>query len=195
MSDKVKVAVLCSGGGTNLQALIDKEKSGQLPDTKIVRVIASKETAYALERAANAGIETSVAKTQEEVLEQLKECGAEFVVLAGYMKVLAPEVIEAFRDRIINIHPSLIPKYCGKGFYGMHVHRAVIEGGEKESGATVHFVDEGVDTGKIILQRTVPVLEGDTPEDLAARVLEIEHEILAEGLAKAVAEYKQEGEK
>ena len=131
MSEKVKVAVLCSGGGTNLQALIDKEKAGQLPDTKIVRVIASKESAYALTRAQEAGIETSVAKTQEEVLAQLKECGAQFIVLAGYMKVLAPEVIEAYRDRIINIHPSLIPKYCGKGFYGMHWHRAVIEGGEK----------------------------------------------------------------
>ncbi len=194
MSEKVKVAVLCSGGGTNLQALIDKEKAGQLPDTKIVRVIASKESAYALTRAQEAGIETSVAKTQEEVLAQLKECGAQFIVLAGYMKVLAPEVIEVYRDRIINIHPSLIPKYCGKGFYGMHVHRAVIEGGEKESGATVHFVDEGVDTGKIILQEKVPVLEGDTPEELAARVLEVEHEILAKGLAKAVQEYKERGE-
>ena len=191
MSDKVKVAVLVSGGGTNLQALIDKEKSGELAESKIVRVIASKDTAYALQRAADAGIETSVAKTQEEVLRQLEECGAELVVLAGYMSVLAPEVIEKFRNRIINIHPSLIPKYCGKGFYGMRVHRAVIEAGEKESGATVHFVDEGVDTGKIILQETVPVMEGDSPEDLAARVLETEHRILAEGLNKVVLRYKQ----
>lgn len=193
MSDKVKVAVLVSGGGTNLQALIDKEKSGELAESKIVRVIASKDTAYALQRAADAGIGTSVAKTQEEVLRQLEECGAELVVLAGYMSVLAPEVIEKFRNRIINIHPSLIPKYCGKGFYGMRVHRAVIEAGEKESGATVHFVDEGVDTGKIILQETVPVMEGDSPEDLAARVLETEHRILAEGLNKVVLRYKQGG--
>ena len=193
MSDKVKVAVLVSGGGTNLQALIDKEKSGELAESKIVRVIASKDTAYALQRTADAGIETSVAKTQEEVLRQLEECGAELVVLAGYMSVLAPEVIEKFRNRIINIHPSLIPKYCGKGFYGMRVHRAVIEAGEKESGATVHFVDEGVDTGKIILQETVPVMEGDSPEDLAARVLETEHRILAEGLNKVVLRYKQGG--
>ena len=193
MSDKVKVAVLVSGGGTNLQALIDKEKSGELAESKIVRVIASKDTAYALQRAADAGIETSVAKTQEEVLRQLEECGAELVVLAGYMSVLAPEVIEKFRNRIINIHPSLIPKYCGKGFYGMRVHRAVIEAGEKESGATVHFVDEGVDTGKIILQESVPVMEGDSPEDLAARVLETEHRILAEGLNKVVLRYKQGG--
>ena len=193
MSDKVKVAVLVSGGGTNMQALIDKEKSGELAESKIVRVIASKDTAYALQRAADAGIETSVAKTQEEVLRQLEECGAELVVLAGYMSVLAPEVIEKFRNRIINIHPSLIPKYCGKGFYGMRVHRAVIEAGEKESGATVHFVDEGVDTGEIILQETVPVMEGDSPEDLAARVLETEHRILAEGLNKVVLRYKQGG--
>lgn len=193
MSDKVKIAVLVSGGGTNLQALIDKEKSGELAESKIVRVIASKDTAYALQRAADAGIETSVAKTQEEVLRQLEECGAELVVLAGYMSVLAPEVIEKFRNRIINIHPSLIPKYCGKGFYGMRVHRAVIEAGEKESGATVHFVDEGVDTGEIILQETVPVMEGDSPEDLAARVLETEHRILAEGLNKVVLRYKQGG--
>ena len=193
MSDKVKVAVLVSGGGTNLQALIDKEKSGELAESKSVRVIASKDTAYALQRAADAGIETSVAKTQEEVLRQLEECGAELVVLAGYMSVLAPEVIEKFRNRIINIHPSLIPKYCGKGVYGMRVHRAVIEAGEKESGATVHFVDEGVDTGKIILQETVPVMEGDSPEDLAARVLETEHRILAEGLNKVVLRYKQGG--
>ena len=103
------------------------------------------------------------------------------IVLAGYMKVLSPEIIENYRNRIINIHPSLIPKYCGKGFYGMRVHQAVIAGGEKESGATVHYVDEGVDTGRIILQEKVPVLPGDTPEELAARVLVTEHRILAEG--------------
>ncbi|MDO4394031.1 MAG: phosphoribosylglycinamide formyltransferase [Bacillota bacterium] len=193
MSDKVKVAVLVSGGGTNLQALIDKEKAGELADSEIIRVIASKDTAYALQRAADAGIETSVAKSQTEVLDQLRECGAEIVVLAGYMSVLAPEVISEFRNRIINIHPSLIPKFCGKGFYGMRVHRAVIEAGEKESGATVHFVDEGVDTGEIIIQAKVPVMEGDSPEDLAARVLETEHKILAEGLNKVVLRYKQGG--
>ena len=98
------------------------------------------------------------------------------------MRVLSPEIIENYRNRIINIHPSLIPKYCGKGFYGIRVHKAVIEAGEKESGATVHYVDEGVDTGEIIIQEKVPVMKGDTPEDLAARVLETEHKILAEGL-------------
>ena len=187
MSEKIKVAVLVSGGGTNLQALIDKEKAGELPEIEIVRVIASRADAYALQRAADAGIEGVVAKEQEDVLAALQACGAQMIVLAGYMKVLSADIIKAYENKIINIHPSLIPKYCGKGFYGMRVHRAVLEGGEKESGATVHYVDEGVDTGKIILQETVPVLAGDTPEELAARVLKVEHRILAEGLRRAAA--------
>ena len=190
MSDKKKVAVLVSGGGTNLQALIDKEKAGQLPGLEIVKVIASREDAFALERAAKAGIATAVAPEQEQVLAELQASGADLVVLAGYMRVLSPEIIQAYRNRIINIHPSLIPKYCGKGFYGIRVHQAVIAGGEKESGATVHYVDEGVDTGRIILQEKVPVLPGDTPEELAARVLVTEHRILAEGLRIAIAEMK-----
>lgn len=188
MSEKRKVAVLVSGGGTNLQALIDKEKAGALPGLEIVKVISSREGAFALERAANAGIATAVAKEQEQVLEELESSGADLVVLAGYMRVLSPEIIGRYRNRIINIHPSLIPKYCGKGFYGKRVHEAVLAGGEKESGATVHYVDEGVDTGEIILQRKVPVMEGDTADALAARVLEVEHEILAEGLVKAASQ-------
>lgn len=191
MSDKTKVAVLVSGGGTNLQALIDKVACGQLEDVEIVKVISSREDAFALKRAEKAGIATAVAKEQQDVLDELKKSGAEIVVLAGYMRVLSPEIIGEYRDRIINIHPSLIPKYCGKGFYGMRVHKAVIEAGEKESGATVHYVDEGVDTGKIILQEKVPVLDGDTPEMLAARVLETEHEILARGLEKAIDNLKR----
>lgn len=190
MSEKTKIAVLVSGGGTNLQALIDKIQAGQLPQAEIVKVIASKESAFALERAKKAGIATAVAKEQPEVLHELQRAEAEIIVLAGYMKVLAPEIIEKYRNRIINIHPSLIPKYCGKGFYGIRVHRAVLEGGETESGATVHYVDEGVDTGKIILQEKVPVLPGDTPEELAARVLEVEHRILAEGLKIAIDNLK-----
>lgn len=193
MSDKTRVAVLVSGGGTNLQALIDKDRAGELPQVELVKVIASKEGAFALERAAKAGIPTAVAKEQPAVLEELEKSGAEIIVLAGYMKVLSPEIIERYRNRIINIHPSLIPKYCGKGFYGIRVHRAVIEGGEKESGATVHYVDEGVDTGKIILQEKVPVMEGDTPEELAARVLKTEHRILAEGLKIAIDSLKEGG--
>ena len=164
MSEKIRVAVLVSGGGTNLQALIDKEADGQIPDAEIVKVIASRDDAFALERAAKAGIETAVAREPEQVMEELQKSGADMIVLAGYMKVLPKEIIETYRNRIINIHPSLIPKYCGKGFYGKRVHKAVLEGGEKESGATVHYVDEGVDTGEIILQEKVPVLEGDTPD-------------------------------
>ena len=193
MSEKTKVAVLVSGGGTNLQALIDKVADVQLDDVEIVRVISSREDAFALTRAEKAGITTAVAREQQEVLKELKASGAEIVVLAGYMRVLSPEIIAEYRDRIINIHPSLIPKYCGKGFYGMRVHKAVIEAGEKESGATVHYVDEGVDTGAIILQEKVPVLDGDTPETLAARVLETEHEILARGLERAVDNLKKGG--
>ncbi|HIU26351.1 MAG TPA: phosphoribosylglycinamide formyltransferase [Candidatus Copromorpha excrementigallinarum] len=192
MEDSAKVAVLVSGGGTNLQALIDKIREGRLEEAKIVKVISSRPDAFALERARKAGIDTAVAAEQDEVLKELKASGADIVVLAGYMKVLPPEIIESYRNRIINIHPSLIPKYCGKGFYGMRVHRAVIEAGEKESGATVHYVDEGVDTGKIILQRRVPVIEGDTPETLAARVLETEHEILAEGLKEVIKNIKKD---
>ena len=193
MSEKTKVADLVSSGGTNLQALIDKVADGQLDDVEIVRVISSREDAFALTRAEKAGITTAVAREQQEVLKELKASGAEIVVLAGYMRVLSPEIIAEYRDRIINIHPSLIPKYCGKGFYGMRVHKAVIEAGEKESGATVHYVDEGVDTGAIILQEKVPVLDGDTPETLAARVLETEHEILARGLERAVDNLKKGG--
>ena len=193
MSDKTKVAVLVSGGGTNLQALIDKVSGGELPQVELVKVISSKDDAFALQRAADAGIETAVAKEQSAVLQELEDSGAEMIVLAGYMKVLSPEITERYRNRIINIHPSLIPKYCGRGFYGIRVHRAVIEGGETESGATVHYVDEGVDTGKIIIQEKVPVLEGDTPEELAARVLETEHRILAEGLKKAIEALNEGG--
>lgn len=191
--EKTRVAVLVSGGGTNLQAIIDKVADGSLPQVELVKVIASRESAYALERAAKAGIETAVAKEQPQVLEELEASGAEIIVLAGYMKVLSPEIIKKYRNRIINIHPSLIPKFCGKGFYGIRVHNAVIDAGEKESGATVHYVDEGVDTGEIILQEKVPVLEGDTPEELAARVLKTEHVILAEGLKIAIQNLKKEG--
>ena len=191
-TSKNKVAVLVSGGGTNLQAIIDKVASGELPQVELVKVISSKEGAFALERAAKANIPTAVAKEQADVLKELKACGTELIVLAGYMKVLSEEIIKEYRNRIINIHPSLIPKYCGKGFYGIRVHQAVIAGGETESGATVHYVDEGVDTGEIILQRKVPVEPGDTPEELAARVLKVEHQILAEGLKIAIEKVKQD---
>lgn len=187
-----RISVLVSGGGTNLQALIDKAADGTLKDAQIVQVISSRADAFALKRAEKAGIPGKVAKETDQLLKELKDADTELIVLAGYMKVLDASVIEAYRDRIINIHPSLIPKYCGKGFYGKRVHQAVIDGGETVSGATVHFVDEGVDTGKIILQREVPVEPGDTADTLAARVLETEHVILAEGINRVIADLAQQ---
>ena len=189
----VNISVLVSGGGTNLQALIDKVESGELAGAEIVQVISSREGVFALERAAKAGIKGKVIKDTEGLLKVLAEEDTDLVVLAGYMKVLEPPVIDAYRGRIINIHPSLIPKYCGKGFYGKRVHQAVLDGGETVSGATVHFVDEGVDTGEIILQREVPVEPGDTAETLAARVLKTEHVILAEGIKKVMETLPEKG--
>lgn len=184
---KVNISVLVSGGGTNFQAVIDAIERGDIPCGQIVQVISSTSKAYSLERAKNHGIKAKVIGKEnypdmsdrtDAILAALKEEETDMIVLAGYMSVLDARLIGAYRDRIINIHPSLIPKYCGKGFYGHHVHEAVLAGGETESGATVHFVDEGVDTGKIILQRSVPVEPGDTPDTLAARVLKVEHTIL-----------------
>ena len=189
----VNISVLVSGGGTNLQALIDKVGSGELAGAEIVQVISSREGVFALERAAKAGIKGKVIKDTEGLLKALAEEDTDLVVLAGYMTVLEPPVIDAYRGRIINIHPSLIPKYCGKGFYGKRVHQAVLDGGETVSGATVHFVDEGVDTGEIILQREVPVEPGDTAETLAARVLKTEHVILAEGIKKVMETLPEKG--
>ena len=189
----VNISVLVSGGGTNLQALIDKVESGELAGAEIVQVISSREGVFALERAAKAGIKGKVIQDTEGLLKALAEEDTDLVVLAGYMKVLEPPVIDAYRGRIINIHPSLIPKYCGKGFYGKRVHQAVLDGGETVSGATVHFVDEGVDTGEIILQREVPVEPGDTAETLAARVLKTEHVILAEGIKKVMETLPEKG--
>ena len=166
------MAVLVSGGGTNLQALIDKETDGQIPDAHIVKVIASREDAFALERAAKAGIETAVAKEPQQVMEELQKSGADMIVLAGYMKVLPKEIIERYRNKIINIHPSLIPSFCGTEYYGLKVHEGALARGVKLTGATVHFVDKGTDTGPIILQKAVEVLPDDTPKSLQQRVME-----------------------
>jgi phosphoribosylglycinamide formyltransferase-1 len=191
LKQKFRISVLVSGGGTNLQSLIDSIKNGSLPEAEIVQVISSREDAFALERASRAGIKGAVISKKrfpdqdmlvQELIKTLEAAETDLIVLAGYMSVLHPDVIKKYPKRIINIHPSLIPKYSGKGFYGMKVHRAVIEAGEKVSGATVHFVDEGIDTGDIILQREVPVKEGDDENILAARVLEIEHVILPEAV-------------
>ncbi len=185
----LKISVMVSGGGTNFQAIIDAIESGFIPDAKIVQVISSSSSAFALERAKKHGIPGYVVTNKdfpdptakaERILQLLNEKETDLVVLAGYMNVIDEKIVQAYRRKIINIHPSLIPKYCGKGFYGKHVHEAVIAGGEKVSGATVHFVDEGIDTGDIIIQEEVPVLPEDTADDLAARVLVVEHKILTE---------------
>ena len=177
----LRVAVCVSGGGTNLQAIIDALKSGKIRDAQIVRVISNNKNAYALTRAQNAGIEgvcvsprdyENREKFNEALLECLKEADPDLIVLAGFMVAVPANVIEAYRGRIINIHPALIPSFCGKGYYGHHVHEKVHQRGAKVTGATVHFVDEDLDHGPILLQKAVEVREGDTPEVLQRRVME-----------------------
>lgn len=177
----LRVAVCVSGGGTNLQAIIDALKSGKIRDAQIVRVISNNKNAYALTRAQNAGIEgvcvsprdyENREKFNEALLECLKEADPDLIVLAGFMVAVPANVIEAYRGRIINIHPALIPAFCGKGYYGLHVHEKVLQRGAKVTGATVHFVDEDLDHGPILLQKAVEVREGDTPEVLQRRVME-----------------------
>jgi len=192
----LRISVLVSGGGTNLQAIIDGIESGFIQEAEIVLVVSSNPNAYALERAKKHKIPSVVidkakypdkdARTKA-IISALDLAKTDLVVLAGYMSILEPEMVDAYRGRIINIHPSLIPQFCGVGFYGKRVHAAVLAAGVPESGATVHYVDEGVDTGPIILQEKVPVLEGDTVETLAARVLETEHKILQEAIRKIIA--------
>jgi len=170
----LNIAVLVSGGGTNLQALINSE----IKNGKIVKVVSSKSGAYALERAKNAGIETAVVERKAHTKESFEEAilkeleGIDLIVLAGFMCVLSENFIKKFRDRIINVHPSLIPSFCGDGFYGLKVHEAALEKGVKVTGATVHFVNEITDGGRIILQKAVEVKDGDTPEILQKRVME-----------------------
>lgn len=196
----IRISVLVSGGGSNLQALMDAQKTGLLGNGKIVQVISGRADAYALKRAETDGIPSIVIdklrfpKDQDRndaILSALESASTDLVVLAGYMNVLAPNIVTKYRDRIVNVHPALIPKHCGKGMYGQHVHRAVLAAGDGESGATVHLVDEGVDTGRILLQERVPVLPGDTPETLAERVLHVEHEILPAAVGQLVAEIER----
>ena len=177
----LNVVVLVSGGGTNLQAIIDAVETGVITNTKIVGVISNNKNAYALERAANHGIANQCispkdfatrAEFNEKFLEALDEMNPDLVVLAGFLVVIPPEMIAKYRNRIVNIHPSLIPAFCGTGFYGLKVHEGVLSRGVKVTGATVHFVDEGTDTGPIILQKAVEVKQGDTPEVLQRRVME-----------------------
>lgn len=177
----LKVVVLVSGGGTNLQAIIDAVEGGSITNTEIVGVISNNKNAYALERAQKAGISNVCVSpknfaTRDEfnqaLLDTVNEFQADLVVLAGFLVVIPEIMIEKYRNRIINIHPSLIPSFCGTGFYGLKVHEAALEKGVKVVGATVHFVDEGTDTGAIILQKAVEVQQGDTPEVLQRRVME-----------------------
>ncbi len=192
----LRISVLVSGGGTNLQAIIDGIENGFIQGAELVQVISSNPEAYSLERAKKHKVPYMVIdKTNypdkmertKATLSALEEAQTDLVILAGYMCILESGLIEAYRGRIINIHPSLIPQFCGAGFYGKHVHEAVLAAGVLESGATVHYVDEGVDTGPIIIQEKVPVLEGDTPETLAARVLETEHKILPKAIKIVIA--------
>ena len=178
---KVAVAVLVSGGGTNLQAILDAEKRGELPHAEVKAVVSSRADAYALERARKAGVAAFVAErrscaSQEEFERKIEDAvesvGAEIIVLAGFMSILWQNVVRAYPDRILNIHPSLIPSFCGAGYHGLKVHQAALERGEKVTGATVHYVNEIPDGGRIIFQKEVAVREGDTPETLQRRVME-----------------------
>lgn len=177
----LKLVVCVSGGGTNLQAILDAIDSGKIRDTRVEAVISNNAGAYALERARLHGIEgiclspkafESRAQFNEALTEKLRELAPDLIVLAGFLVAIPEALIEAFPNRIINIHPSLIPSFCGVGFYGLHVHEGVLARGVKVTGATVHFVDSGMDTGPILLQKAVEVRQGDTPESLQRRVME-----------------------
>ena len=179
--NEVKIAVLVSGGGTNLQALIDAEKRGELGAGKISLVLASKPGVFALERAKNNGIEAmvlarrdyaTIAEYSRALADTLIAKGAELVVLAGFLTIIDEQVYNAFPNKILNVHPALIPSFCGKGFYGLHVHEAALEKGVKVSGATVHIVTPECDAGPIVLQKAVEVKEDDTPETLQRRIME-----------------------
>lgn len=178
----LNIAVCVSGGGTDLQSIIDACEAGKI-NGQIRLVISNRKKAYGLERARLHGIQAEWIKDEDEILKRFEEEKIDVVVLAGYLAIVGDKLIEKYKNRIINIHPSLIPSFCGPGFYGMHVHEAVFKRGVKVSGATVHFVTGEVDGGPIILQRAVDISDLETPEDIQARVLEIEHEILPEAVA------------
>ena len=194
---------MVSGGGTNLQALIDAEKAGKIPHGKITLVVASNDSAYALKRAENNGIETVVVKRKayenqdafdKAIVETLHAHNIDMVVLAGYLSILGETVIQAYRDRIINIHPSLIPSFCGKGFYGLKVHEAALARGVKVTGATVHLVNEIPDGGRILKQKAVYIEDGDTAETLQRRVMEQAEWILLPEACEDIAKQLDEGE-
>jgi len=188
-----KIGVLVSGGGSNLQSIIDKSKSGEL-QCKVEVVIGDREC-YGVERAKEAGIDgytldRKILKKElcREIDKIVSERGIDLIVLAGFLSIIDEEFVNKWKGRIINIHPSLLPKFGGPGMYGIRVHEAVLKAGEQESGCTVHYVDTGVDSGEIIAQKRVKVLEGDTPEILQKRVLVEEHKLLPESIAKIISE-------
>lgn len=190
----VRIGVLVSGGGTNLQALLDGFSAGNCPG-EISLVVSNRKAAYGLERARNAGVEAiyigrgnypEASERGEVLLEALISRGIEWIVLAGYLDMLPPALTRHYANRILNIHPSLIPAFCGMGYHGLKVHEAALSRGVKLSGATVHFVDEGADTGPILSQEAVPVFPDDTPETLQKRVLTVEHKLLLEAVEAAV---------
>ena len=204
MNNKVNIAVLVSGGGTNLQALIDAQKTGIITSGEIKLVVSSNKNAYALKRAENAGIKTAVCErkgfSQKEfennILNALEKEKIEVIVLAGFMSILSAEFVKHYPERIINVHPSLIPSFCGEGFYGLRVHKAALDYGVKVTGATVHFVNEIPDGGRIIMQKAVEIKENDTPETLQKRVMENAEWIIlpaaAEKVCKEIKERKNE---
>lgn len=201
---KTKIAVFVSGGGTNLQALIDSANAGELPSGEIALVVSDQEQAYALTRAANARIPTAILSRKrypdrsvrtEALHNTLTEYKIDMIVLAGYLGIVQPETVKLYENRILNIHPSLIPSFCGMGFYGLHVHEAALKRGVKVTGATVHLVTAGVDEGPILLQKAVEVQPNDTPETLQRRVMEQAEWILlpqaAEIIAKQISDTKE----
>ena len=201
MNKKVYIAVFVSGGGTNLQALINAEKSGILKSGTIRLVVSSNKNALALERAQTAGIKTAVCERkgvsqdefEKKLLSALEKENIEVIVLAGFMSILSADFVKHYPDRIINVHPSLIPSFCGEGFYGLRVHKAALDYGVKVTGATVHFVNEIPDGGRIIMQKAINVEEGDTPEVLQKRVMEnAEWIILPASAEKVCRKIKEE---
>ena len=204
MNKKTKIAVFVSGGGTNLQALIDAAKRGEIPSGEIALVLASNDKAYALTRAAENNIPSVVVKRkdyenqiayEEAVKAVLAEKGIDMIVLAGFMTILSENFTSAYPKRIVNVHPSLIPSFCGEGFYGLHVHEAALEYGVKVTGATVHYVNEIPDGGEIILQKAVDIQEGDTAEVLQKRVMEQAEWILLPQAVEKISAKLAKGEK
>ena len=193
---KTKIAVLVSGGGTNLQALLDAQAAGKLPHGKIALVVSNNPNAYALTRAGEAGVNTAVItgeQFEERLQEVLQSAGIDMIVLAGFMKILSGDFTARGPERILNIHPALIPSFCGEGYYGLKVHEAALRYGVKITGATVHYVNEVPDGGRIIAQKAVEVREGDTPEVLQRRVMEQAEWILLPQAVEKVAETLSQG--